>query len=174
MCLWKPNPTGVYAQDWPVHPHTVPDWDSVSSSMSSPTLQCIPSPLIRSCWCWLANQCFEPKVGIQESCSQTSLKCFLLFLCPVWQLYNLIINGCENLGVSAAGPLSCGAGVYFGVSSWLGSAFGNWWSWTLIHTSRPSCIWMSWAPGDCKLARAGSSTPLFIVPVEIKWEKLMW
>lgn len=122
---------------------------------------CTTSPLPSSAaaWCWVANQCFEQKVGIQESCRQTSLKCFLIFLCPVWPLYSLIINGSENLQVSAAGLLSCGAGVYFGVSSWLRNAFGNWWSWILIPTSRPSCIWMSSAPGECKLAGAGSALP---------------
>lgn len=171
MCLWKPNPAGVCAQDWPVHPHVVPDWDTLCPlCLSTPS----PLPSSTAAWCWLANQCFEPKVGIQEPCSQTSLKCFLEFLCPVWQLYGLIINGSENHWVSVAGPLSCGAGVNFRVSSWLRSAFGNWWSWTLIPTSRSSCIWMFWAPGALKLAQAGRTPPLFAVSVEIKWEKIMW
>lgn len=150
MCLWKSNPFSMSSPPHPLSP---------------------PSQLLGAEW---QNQCFEPKVGIQASCRQTSLKCFLVFLCPVWQLYSLIISGSENPQVSAAGPPSCGAGVCVDVSSCLRSALGNCWSWTLIPTSRPSCMWMSWAQGECKLAHAGSSPPLFALSVEIKWEKLMW
>lgn len=87
-----------------------PTWSPrLGLSVSSCHVLCLssssPLPSSPAAWCWLANQCFEPKLGIQESCSQISLKCFLVFLCPLWQLYNLIINGSENLRLSAAGPL---------------------------------------------------------------------
>ena len=64
-------------------------------------------PPLCSWWGLPEEQCFEPKVGIRETYSQSFLKCVPVILCPNRELYSLMVNGAEHLWASAAGPQVC-------------------------------------------------------------------